>query len=150
MSTTTGAAYNLSPDRIEALIALIRARAGGGLFGFGGTWASGAGGGNVLHADSPFQTPAAHVFVPVDTTGGAVTVNAPASPFDGMNWNVSDATGHAALQPITVAATGVGINLEDPSNPGTFGAAGTIATQGGKVTWKFRKATNTWILWSLA
>ncbi|HZU81911.1 MAG TPA: hypothetical protein VE987_03295, partial [Polyangiaceae bacterium] len=106
MSSTTGVHYNLSPDRIEALIALLRSKAGGAIFGFGGTWASGAGGGNVLHADSPFTTPASHVFVPVDTTGGVVQVNAPANPFDGMNWNVSDATGHAALQPILVAPTG--------------------------------------------
>lgn len=119
---------------------------GGGTTVFG-AWAKGAGGGNVLPADSPFQAVAANSLVPVDTTGGAVTVKAPVGPSDGQVFGVKDATGKAALTPIQVTAIGP-ITIENPANAGNYGAAGVISAQGSCVMWKFRASDNKWIAFS--
>lgn len=120
---------------------------GGGGSTIFGAWAKGAGGGNVLSTDSPFQATAANPLVPCDTTGGAVIVKAPVSPGDGQVFGVKDATGHAPVQPIQATAVGP-ITIENPANAGTYGAAGVVSAQGSCVLWKFRLSDNKWIAFS--
>jgi hypothetical protein len=107
--------------------------------GMGGPWIA-----TVTHAASPFSPSAGARMIPVDTTAGAVTINTPGFPFDGQFFFVKDVTGNAAVTPITVAASG-GSTIEDPSNPGHFGATGTLAGQGQSVGFKYKMATTQWI-----
>lgn len=113
-----------------------------------GKWATGAGGNNVLHADSPFQATVVNPCIPVDTTGGAVQVNTPANPVDGQLLFVCDAVGNAGVTPIVVHANNAGETIDEPQLPGTYGANANITGQGVCIGWKYRASDKKWIAFS--
>ena len=106
----------------------------------------------LTHASTPFTpNPAtngpADLVLPCDTSGGALTVNTPASPYDGMIITIKPIV--ASATPIILHANnGGGETVEDPSNSGTFGANGTVAGQGPACRWKYRASDLKWIGWS--
>ncbi len=120
------------------LVWLAIGRATGGASVLFGTW-----GATVTHADSPFTPAAGRIMIPVDTSGGAVTIEMPANPSDGQTFFVKPVV--ASATPITVAAVGLGVTVEDPSNACNFGATGTVPGQGGAIGWKFRLSDQKWI-----
>jgi hypothetical protein len=106
----------------------------------------------VLPAASPFTPTAAQGKIAVNTAGGVVVVKTPLSPtlgrpFDGQIFYVKARV--ASATPITLqanAATPGGCTIEDPSNGGTFGAAGSIqAVAGACVGFEFRASDGLWI-----
>jgi hypothetical protein len=108
------------------------------IFGFiFGTWTT-----TVNNAASPFSPTSAQIMIAVDTTGGAVTINTPASPTDGQVFFIKPVTPSAT--PITVAGT-AGATVENPSNACNFGATGEISGQGGGVGFKYQATGTRWI-----
>lgn len=103
-----------------------------------GTWTA-----DVLPAASPFTPTAAQIMVAVNTSTGAVTVNTPAAPVNGQMFCIKPTA--ASATPITVAANGGGITVENPSNAGNFGATGSIPGQGSGAWFKFRSSDSKWI-----
>lgn len=108
---------------------------------------------DVLPVASPFTPSAAQQYVAVNTTGGAVTVKTPLAadgislPVDGQEFVVKAVA--ASATPITIAANGLGVTVEDPSNGGTFGANGAIqAVAGGAARFKYRASDKKWIAWA--
>jgi hypothetical protein len=84
-------------------------------------------------------------FYPVDTTGGPVTLQAPAA-VDGALFGVSDLLNHSAINPIILNAVGVGVTIGDPSNRGAFATQVHISDPSAPTTWwaYFQSATK-WI-----
>lgn len=106
----------------------------------------------LTHASTPF-TPnpgangAADMVLPCDTSGGALTINTPASPYDGQMLTIKPIV--ASATPITLHANnGGGETVEDPSNSGSFGLNGTVPGQGAACRWKYRASDKKWIGWS--
>lgn len=49
-------------------------------------------------------------FIPVDSSGGIITINLPALPLSGKGYTIADITGHAAANNITINGNGFLIN----------------------------------------
>lgn len=71
-----------------------------------------------------------------DPTSAACTVNAPPSPLGNLRFTVKDATAQSTvLRPIVV--NGLGLKLEDPSNPGFYSGSISITSPSKSVTWAY-------------
>lgn len=108
--------------------------------------------GNLTFANLPLLTVAntgqalvAGAFYPIDTTGGAVSVQTPAAT-NGAFFGVSDVKGNASVNPISILAVGVGVTIQNFSNPSSYGSSSVIAAAGGPTVWYAYHATlNAWI-----
>ena len=60
----------------------------------------------ITFALSPFTILTTDDFIPVNVTGGAVTVNLPASPVLGKGYTIAHVAGNAATNNITVSGNG--------------------------------------------
>ena len=60
----------------------------------------------IVFANSPFTILATHDFIPVNVTGGAITINLPASPVLGKGFTISHVAGNAATNNITISGNG--------------------------------------------
>lgn len=79
----------------------------------------------VLFAASPYTVQGNDDFIPVNSTGGAITINLPASPFTGKGYTIADIQGTAATNNIIVSGNGFQI---------AGGGSYTINTNFGELT----------------
>ncbi len=90
----------------------------------------------VTHAMSPYVARFSDVLIPVDVSGGVVTVKFEVSPVTGaFEHTVKNEAGDASVNVITV--DGNGKNVEDPNAPGTFAATVPVKVTGAAVAWRF-------------
>lgn len=103
---------------------------------------------DVVPGASPFTPTAAQRLVLVNTTTGAVTVLSPLAqdgvslPTNGQAVCVKPAA--ASGTPITFQANGAAVTVENPSNPGNFGATGLINGQSSGAFFVFRASDKKW------
>lgn len=108
----------------------------------GGTWHATVTAGTF--SPNPAVNGTADLMIPFNCTGGAVIVNTPPAPYDGMT---------LMMKPVVASATpgrlhannGGGETVEDPSNSGSFGADGSVPGQGAACWWKYRASDKKWI-----
>ena len=129
------AIHGAAPGQVPVTNAGVTDVAFGFIFG---TWVA-----TVDHAASPFVPAAGQIMIPVDTSGGIVVVDTPAAPVDGQLFIVKPVA--ASATPITVTAVG-GATIEDPTNPCTFGASGSVPGQGSGAWWKYQATGTRWIM----
>ena len=60
----------------------------------------------IVFSASPYTILSSDDFIPVDSTGGVITINLPAAPLLGKGYTVTDQSGQAAINAITVAGNG--------------------------------------------
>lgn len=60
----------------------------------------------ILFANSPFTVLSTDDFVPVDVSGGAITINLPAAPLQGKGFTIAHVAGSAGTNNITVNGNG--------------------------------------------
>lgn len=66
---------------------------------------------SVAFADTPYAVGSLEYFIGVDTTGGAVEIDLPASPATGTVYIISDIGGNAAIANITIDGNGNNITF---------------------------------------
>ncbi len=87
----------------------------------------------VTHATTGYVAKPSDVLIPVDVSGGVVTIKFEPAPALAARHTVKNFAGDAAIAPITV--DGNGNNVEDPNNTQSYNATGQIRVQGDAVTW---------------
>jgi hypothetical protein len=75
-----------------------------------------------------------NALTPVDARAASPTLTFPAAT-DGMVIGIVDIYAASLTHAILLAATGGGITLADPANPGTYSTTGTIALAGAATLW---------------
>jgi hypothetical protein len=60
----------------------------------------------ILVGSSPYTVIGADDFIPVDSSGGVITINLPASPATGKGYTIADINGNAVTNNITISGNG--------------------------------------------
>lgn len=63
----------------------------------------------IVFANSPYTVLSTDDFLPVDVSGGAITINLPATPLLGKGYTIAHVNGNAATNNITVNGNGFNI-----------------------------------------